>query len=232
MILGLLFSSVIALATSFSAIKPNNEGVANLMKENNNQAYQKFVEAAGEDSFDPIVRLNLGLAYSVNKENEKALAEFRTAEQLSGDNKDLLFKSRFNQGVVLGADGKIPEALKAYQAALDAKPDSLEAKTNIELLWQGQQGGKGKSKDDKQKGDEKKEGEGGQGDQDQKNQDQQGQNDQQQQDKKDQPKPFDSPEVNEETMRKILDELKAQEQRVRAEHYSKGAKERPRDKDW
>lgn len=227
----LLASAWLSQATTFSAIRPNNEGVGELMKENSYRAYQKFVEANAEDSFDPTIRLNLGLAFSVNKENDKALAEFRAAELLSGDNNDLKFKARFNQGVILAADGKVPEALGAYQAALDLKPDSLEAKTNIELLWQSQQGGKGKGKNDQKEGNEQKQDEG-QGDQnkDQQNQDQ-GKNDQEK-DKKDQPKPFDSQDMNQETMRKILDELKAQEQRVRAEHYSKGAKERPRDKDW
>ena len=33
-------------------------------------------------------------------------------------------------------------------------------------------------------------------------------------------------------VKKILEELKQQEQKIRAEYNRKGAKERPRDKDW
>ncbi|MGE3388296.1 MAG: hypothetical protein AB7K41_16340, partial [Bdellovibrionales bacterium] len=99
--LGLLSLSV--QAANFNAIGPNNEGVKSLVKENQYGAYQKFAEAAAEDSFDPTIRLNLGLTYSLNKEPDKALAEYKMAEQLAGDDKQVKFMALFNQGVELGA---------------------------------------------------------------------------------------------------------------------------------
>ncbi|RYZ86954.1 MAG: hypothetical protein EOP06_13550 [Proteobacteria bacterium] len=49
---------------------------------------------------------------------------------------------------------------------------------------------------------------------------------------KPQPKKFDSKELNEGDVKKILQELKQQEQKIRAEFNRKEAKEQPRDKDW
>lgn len=216
------------MATNLSAIAPNNRGVEALRAENEFKAYKNLVDAAAADSFDPTIHLNLGLTYMRNKEPEKALQEFKLAEELAGDKPDLQFMARFNQGVVLTEKSEIDGALAAYQAALELNPQSQETKTNIELLWQGQGGGKDGKKDQDQKGN-----------QDQKQQ--QGENDQpqdpkedpnQKPDEKKEPKPFDSKDLTPETVRKILEELKQQEQKVRADHYSKGAKERPRGKDW
>jgi Ca-activated chloride channel family protein len=216
-------------ATNLSAISPNNQGLRLLSKENQYGAYQKFIEAAAEDSFDPTIRLNLGVTYLMNKEPDKALGEFKMAETLATDN-ETKFQARFNQAVTLAGKKDIPGALHAYQSALELKPDSQEVKTNIELLWQQQQG-QGEGEGDPQK-DQNKDGKGD-GSEDQKKDQAQGGGEQKdQQPKKQQPKPFESKELTPDTVRKVLEELKSQEQRVRAEHYTKGAKERPRDKQW
>jgi Ca-activated chloride channel homolog len=222
----ILFSAHIH-ATSLNAISPNNRGVQALKDENEYRAYQNLVEAAAADSFDPTIRLNLGLAYARNEEIEKAIQEFQLADQLAEGNKDLQFMARFNLGHTLGTKGDIPGALKAYQAALEIQPESKEVKTNIELLWQG--GGKGGKGGQNQKGGKGGEGEGSNSEnQDQEQQEGQGEKE----DQKKQPKPFDSKDLTPETVGKILEEMKNQEQRVRAEHYSKGKKEKPRGKDW
>ncbi len=233
MIVLILFSFLVssAEAAEFGAIVPNNEGVLSLVKENPYQAYMKFVEALAEDPFDPTIRLNLGVAFGANKENEKALAEFKQAEEYAGDNLEIKFMARFNQGVMLSAMGDVPGALKAYQAALDINPTSVEVKTNIELLWQNQGGKGGGGKSDKKNQDKNDQGEGGENE-DQKDKEPKDDQGQEKENQQKQPKPFDSKDLTPDTVKKILEELKAQEQRVRAEHYGKGAKERPRDKNW
>ena len=228
----LLFWFLPVNATELSAISPNNDGVKDLIKQNQYGAYQKFAEAAAEDSFDPTIRLNMGYVFALNKEPEKALAEYKIAEELAGDNKEIKFMAQFNQGVELSNQGDIAGALQAYQRALEIYPDSPEVKTNIELLWQQQQG-KGKGKGEQQQKGQNNNGEGGGSDKPEEKKGDQGADDKQEQkQKKQEPQPFESKELTPETVRKVLDELKAQEQRVRADHYSKGAKEKPRDKQW
>ena len=126
----------------------------------------------------------------------------------------------------------VPSILALYQKALEVVPTSNETKTSIELLTQNQQGqgGGGDSKDQK--------------DQQNQNQDQQDQKDQKDQEKKeDQPKqvqqspkykprPFQGKELSEMDVKKILGELKQQEEKIRAEYNRKEMKEQPRDKDW
>ena len=48
---------------------------------------------------------------------------------------------------------------------------------------------------------------------------------------KEQPRVFQSHELSEDDVRKILDEIQRQEQKIRAKEH-KESKERPRDKDW
>ncbi len=220
-------------ATNLSAILPNRQGVAELKKENTLLAYRKFVEATAEDSFDPSIRLNLGLSYQLNKECDKAKVEYQLADQLAEGKGDVAFMARFNRAICEADAGDIDAALVSYQAALEIHPESKEVKENIELLWQSQSGGKGGKKDDKKNQkpqDNDKDGEGKS--EDKKNQPQSGQEPKPDEKEKPKPKPFNSREMNQETVDKIMEELKAQEQRVRADHYSKGAKEQPRDKDW
>ncbi|MCB0407438.1 MAG: hypothetical protein KDD34_04480, partial [Bdellovibrionales bacterium] len=70
----------------------------------------------------------------------------------------------------------------------------------------------------------------GEGDPQKKDQNQQGQDNKEQQKKK--PKPFDSKELTKDDVRKILEEIKNQEQKIRAEVYEGQGKDKPRDKDW
>ena len=132
----------------------------------------------------------------------------------------------FNLAIVLTKQKKIGEALAAYQACLDIQPDSKEVKTNIELLWQGG-GGEGEDKDDKKdpkgKGKDKKEGPGDDKDQPKEKGEPQ---------QKKQPKSFESKELTDGDVKKILDEVKNQENAIRAQEYERNLKEAPRGKDW
>lgn len=222
---------------------------------NYHTALDKYLEALSNDPFAGSLHLNLGLSFEGLKQADKALQAYKEAEQLALKIKDfkLVFMARFNQAQLLGKSKKIDDALAIYQKALEIIPSSKEVKTNIELLTQDQQGGQdGKdNKQQNQQGDKNQEQKNQQGQKDQKDQkDQQDQKDGQgddQKDKKDQPKDedkqmkqspkykprqFDGKELSEGDVKKILGELKQQEEKIRAEYNRKEVKERPRDKDW
>lgn len=168
---------------------------------------------------------NLGVAHENSKEPEKALKEYISASK-NAEDKELQFQANFNAARLYGEQKDIPSALKYYQAALEIKPDSEEVKNNIELLFQGNGGG-GSDSDKQQKSDQQDQKENK--DQQQQPQPQQPQNNQQ---KKQAPKPFDSKDLSEQDMRKILNELKRQEEQIRAKINNQKSKETPIEKDW
>jgi Ca-activated chloride channel family protein len=182
--------------------------------------------------FSTAVKMNLGLTFELNEEYEKAAKEYQSVAQATKDPK-MKFYAEFNLGRVYGELGEIEQALSHYQNSLEIKPESVETKTNIELLLQGGGGGGGKGKNKDKSKDGKGEGDEPQdGDQDKQKQQGQNQDQQQQPQKKKQPKPFNSKDLTNEDVRRILDELKDQENRIRASEMQKGSKESPRDKDW
>ncbi|MCB0365371.1 MAG: tetratricopeptide repeat protein [Bdellovibrionaceae bacterium] len=218
-----LIISPVAMGFSADSIRDNNQGVADLGTENPYSGYRSLVKALEKDPFNPVIHLNLGIAFLANKEPEKALKSFSTASRLAEGNPEIQFYSLFNGGVAASQAGQIETALQYYQAALDLRPDSKETKTNIELLWQGQSGeGEGQGKGNQNNEDQEKNKS-----EDKKNQNRDGPYDQ-----KRQPQPFKSKELSQEDMRKILEEIKNQEQKIRAEENEQGRKEAPHGKDW
>ena len=168
---------------------------------------------------------NLGFIHENSKEPEKAIKEYLSTAKAT-DDQDLKFQSLFNAARVYGEQKNIPSALQYYQAALEIRPESEEVKNNIELLFQGNGGGGGDS-DKEQKSDD-------QNKKDQKQQQQPKDPDQQKKDqnKKPAPKPFKSQDLSEQDVRRILDELKRQEEQIRAKMNDKKSKETPNGKDW
>lgn len=230
-LLALFLLSSFAKGASLEAYRHNLEGVRKLKQNANYLAYQEFLQALGEDPLNPALQMNLGLSFEANEEWVKAAKAYQAALSLAGDNKEIKFQALFNLGNALGKDKKVAEALRAYQGALDLQPDSLETKTNIELLTQQNGGGGGGDQNqDKKEGGQDQKQQQGEGDQ-QKKPDQ-GQQVKQEEQKKKQPKPFESQELTPADVKKILDEIKNQEQAIRAQDYKKGAKESPRAKDW
>nr|WP_295901119.1 tetratricopeptide repeat protein [uncultured Bdellovibrio sp.] len=201
-------------------------------------AMDKYIEALRYDPFVGQLHLNLGLSLEGLQQADKAVQSYKEAEKLAEKEKNfpLMFMARFNQAQLLGKAKKVDEALAMYQKALEIIPSSKEAKTNIELLTQAQQGG-GDGQNQDQKNQQQ-----GQQNQQQKPQDGKDQKDK---DKKDEPKegpkqqspkykprPFQGKELSEGDVKKILGELKQQEEKIRAEYNRKEVKEQPRDKDW
>jgi Ca-activated chloride channel family protein len=101
-----------------------------------------------------------------------------------------------------------------------------------------QKDNKDQKKDQGDKKDQKDQGQGqNEKDKEKDPKDQQGQKEKEQpkeygKNPKPQPKKFDSKDLSEGDVKKILQELKQQEQKIRAEFNRKDAKEQPRDKDW
>lgn len=201
----------------------NREGVKQFEKKNYYPAYQSFAKALEDEPLSWQVQMNLGLVFDANEEYEKAAKTYGGVLHIVPEGSEPRFMALFNMAGSLAKQQKIDEALKAYQAALEIKPDSLETKNNIELLWQGGGGG-GKGKESK----DKKEGEGN----NQQQREESLKNPQQDEKKKQQPKPFNSEDLSKEDVKRILDEIKNQEQGIRANEYQKGAKESAKGKDW
>lgn len=226
----LLFATCGARAASLQAYLDNITGLKHFKDKLYFQSYQDFLRALENDPLNPDLQMNMGLTFAQGEEWEKAEKAFQSAYELSKGDKEREFMALFNLGVARGQKGDIDGALKAYQAALDIEPESIEVKTNIELLWQNSQGqGQGQGDKGGKGNDKDKDKDQDQGDKDKDKNKNQDKNYEQ---PKKQPKPFQSKDLSKEDVRKILDEIGNQEQSIRAKEYDKGAKERNNDKDW
>jgi tetratricopeptide (TPR) repeat protein len=222
------------------------------------QSYYNIVETnpniAGTHS-------NIGVILNMVQKPEEALKSLEHALEVARQTHDLTaeFAVQFNLGAYYGGLKKVEEAIDHYQAALEIVPASIETKTNIELLiQQSQQGEKGeKSEKDQQNQNGNNNQNDNKNNQDKKDQKEQ-KKDQKDQDKKDdkkdgdkdkeqkpdegqkrenspkyKPRPFQGEELSEGDVKKILGELRNQEQKIRAnfEKKEKG-KTRRNEKDW
>lgn len=229
-------------------LRLNHEGAEFLKKQTFPSALDKFVEALRYDPYQSEVHLNMGLAFEGLEQSDKALQSYHQAQQVATQPWQK-FMALFNEAQLLGKGKKIDEALALYQKALEIIPGSKEVKTNIELLTQDQQGqGDGEGQDQKeqdqkdkkdQKQDPKQQDKEGQDKKDPKDQNKDDQDkDKEKEDKsfksspKYQPRKFEGKELSESDVKKILGELRQQEQKIRAEFNRKEVKEQPRDKDW
>lgn len=195
-------------------------------------AQRNYLEALAEDPFIAELHVNLGLTYQALKQGEPATQSYESAEKW-GRNPEVLFASRFNQGVLRAENKQIDPALASYQKALEVVPDSIETKTNIELLMQNQKGqGEGQDKNKDQQGNQ------GQNDQqDQKDSEGQDQKEKKNKEGPKQQSPQYKPrefkgELSEGDVKKILGELKQQEQKIRGQFFRNENQEKPREKDW
>lgn len=238
----LLFSSLFILTAcgpgrpDLRSILEAQEGNSQFKKQNFAQARSKYLEALEHDPFLGALHLNLGLGFEFTEQVDKALQSYKHSEELAlqEGNGSVLFMARFNQGQLLGKGKRIDEALEAYQRALEVIPTSVETKTNIELLTSQQGGGEGDGNDDKDKKEkpdskDKQEPKDGQGDEDK---DKPQEPKEVKQSPKYKPRPFEGKDLSEGDVKKILGELKQQEDKIRAEYNRKEVKERPRAKDW
>lgn len=227
-LLPLLISNA-AGAVSWQVYRTNNSGAHKLLDKSFHGAYTDFVTALADEPMNPVVQLNLGLAFELNEEYPKAEQAYQSAAELAKSDPATRFVALFNTGSARGKAKNVDGALAAYQQALELNPNSIETKTNIELLIQSGGGGGGGGQGEGGGQDKKKD----QGDGKDQQQQQPRSGDPQNEPPKKQPKPFESKELTPQDVKKILDEIKNQEQSIRAQDYKKGQKESPRGgKDW
>ncbi len=213
---------------TLKSLELNNESIRQIEGDDLTAAEQGLLQSMAEDPANPIPHLNLGLVYEAGKIYDKALKEAELVLRYTNLPQELQFVAHFNAGNAAALKQEIDTALKHYQAALELNPESQEVKNNIELLFKGG-GGKGEGENQSQS-DQKKDGKGGQGENDQKqNPNDPGQNPVNGLPNK--PK-FKSENLTKEDVRKILEELKSQENKIRALEYGGKSKEKPPEKDW
>ncbi|MDZ4676390.1 MAG: tetratricopeptide repeat protein [Oligoflexia bacterium] len=236
--------SINAHAFAPPTIEKNNEGVRRYQAEEYQEAFKNFAGALAKDPFNPYYHFNLGDAFLKGGEIPKAMAEFEAVEANPKADQELKFQAMFNAGNAAVEAKDVSKALTYYQKALSYKPDSVETKTNIELAIKEQdKKGSGGQQDQK----DQKGGEGEKNDKQQQQQD--GNKDDKKDEKKEEkngqgkgpeptprptPQGFKSQDLNEGEVRQILEELKNQEEKIRAKQYkdNKPRKEQGVEKDW
>lgn len=211
-----------AQAQSLKGIYLNNQGTEAL-KQNFSQAAQSdFLLALKEDPNNLVARLNLGVSFLFAEDVEKAIKEFQLITGRGDANQEISHIAHFNIGRAYQDLEKPELALLSYQEALVYDPKSLPTKTNIELLMQQMSGqGKGGSGDQKQNQKDQNQDQDGQGEQQTQNPKDQ-QNQAEENDKRD--KKSSPQDLSKKDIEKILEELKNQEQKIRALEYGQGEK--------
>ncbi len=203
-----------------SEIWDNNKAVVHMQQEKFIEAHEEMTELVSKKPFDPIFQYNMGTSCMTVEEPEKAIQMYGEILKQNPIPSTVEYVTYYNLGFLYSLEGgDIDKALHYYQQALNLNPTSVEIKTNIELLMAGGQGG-GKG-DKKDKSDQPQDGEDGEQPQEP-----------QKFTNKQQPNQFNSKNMSKSDVKKILEELKKQEQRIRAKHDRKGGKEVDREKNW
>lgn len=240
--------------TDLRAIYYNNTTSKKIKEKSMDENQMGYLKALEVEPLLPAVHSNLGSTYDVLKDTERAMKLYKNAEEYAQNDIEqlekqpihtkwelnalytTLFASLFNQAQLLARDNKVDEALQKYQDALGINPNSIEVKTNIELLLQKKQGGgEGDSKDKNKDPNQDKNGKDGKdGDnKDDKDPDKDG----------DKPKNMTSSpkykprdfkgELTKENVQKIFGEISQQEKKMRSQFSKQNqTKEAPREKDW
>ena len=215
-------------AGEFRGVRENNRALGKFKDERYKEALDGFTKSLSELPDSAEVHFNVGNGFMANKEDDKALSEFDVAAKMAPTS-DIAFKALFNRGTIYAGKKKVPEALDSFQRALELRPDSIETKTNIELLiasgeGDGEGDGESKPSDKPQDGKDKQPKDG----ENPKPQDQS----QPGPTPPPKPRPFKSEQLTQQDVGRILEELKRQEDQIREKIQREGGKEAPRDKDW
>ncbi len=206
---------------SLSDIWRNNSAAKHMSQKKFTEAQEELTELLSEKPFDPVFQFNMGASFITVEEPKKAIQMYEELLKQNPLPASIEFVTYYNLGFLHSLEGgDIDKALENYQKALGLNPDSKEIKTNIELLLQGGKGG-GKG-DKKEESDDSKEN----------NEDGEQPQEPQKFTNKQQPNQFDSKDMSKSDVKKILEELKKQEQRIRSKHDRKGGKEADREKNW
>lgn len=216
---------------SVQAFMDNSAAVASYEAGDLGQAMSFWTSAVSVNPSEDKLHYNLGLGFQTMSRGPEAESSYGLVLKSPSATATEKFAVEYNLGVMAQKNKQIDTALKHYQAALDLNPESLETKINIELLIsQGGSGG-GQGEDQNKDGDKSKDPKD---QKDQKDQEKDGEDNKPKEYAQNKPqKPqFKSEDLTPSDVNKILNELKQQEQRIRADFSRKGAKETQGDKDW
>ena len=214
-----LCSSQVKAIYELEDIWYTNRAVDHMKQKKMTEAFDEFALLLSEKPFHPLFQYNMGAAFIGVEQYEKAKQMFEELLKLSPLPPVVEFAAYYNLGVLHALEGgDIDQALENYQKALALNPESIEIKTNIELLFKGGKGkgegeGKDKSDENEEEGEQPKEP-------------------QKFTNKPQQPDQFKNPDMSKGDVKKIMEELKKQEQEIRAKHQRKGQKEVDREKSW
>jgi tetratricopeptide (TPR) repeat protein len=259
----IVLSSCAKNEPSLSVLWQDMEARKQLQAERYEEALQSYYELVEKNPDLAGTHSNIGVILNFIQRPEDALKSLEHALTVAKENKDPAaeFAVHFNLGVYFGANKDVDQALEHYQAALEIVPSSIEAKTNIELLVQQQQKQQGEGGEQSQKDQQNQNGQSGdsqnqdnKNDRDNKDEKKDGADDKKKDDKdkgeneeekkenegkkrenspKYKPRAFQGEELSEGDVKKILGELRNQEQKIRAnfEKKEKGKTKR-NEKDW
>ena len=233
----LLFVSCSVNDPSVNAILKDYKANLDIKNKKNDEALIAYNEILEKDALLPSVHSNIGVLLHEGAKPDEGFKSLSQALKLANEQKQTQsqFVINFNLGVYYGAQKKIPEALKHYQAALEIVPTAKEVKHNIELLIQASQNSSKGDKDSEDSKNDPKEDSGDKnksGENDQKDEKEENDKKDYKENSKYKPRPFKGEELSEGDVKKILGELKNQEQKIRANFEKKERKDKNNDKDW
>jgi Ca-activated chloride channel family protein len=85
----------------------------------------------------PYGEFGLGAGFIAQDEGDAALRRFAAAEQaltaLGSEDRELLYRLRYNRGIALFGKGEYAAAAAAFRSALETDGGRIEAKRNLEL---------------------------------------------------------------------------------------------------
>jgi tetratricopeptide (TPR) repeat protein len=147
----LFLSSCGRVSDQLEGVRSSVQAYRSLMDKDLERFHHHVVEQIGFEPENPLAHSNLGLSFFLRKEFEKSVGAFRDVLRIGKDDLSFYY-AHFGLGANFGEQKNIDEALAEYQLALELQPQSLEVKTNIELLIQQQSQ---KSQNQKQDQDQK-----------------------------------------------------------------------------
>ncbi len=212
--------TLFTLTSCSKAAFEHNKGAVYLRLKDIDAAKNSFSRALINEPRLGVSRYSLAFSLLSAEQHKEAIQELDAliTEQTSQKN---LFKVYFAKAVVYSLIGELEKALDFYQKCLYIQSDSVEVKTNIELLFGGGDGeGEGKSNRSKLSKKKDKESKAGEGDKEKKEQDEKSK-DATEKEKKDSEK---KKNLSPQDIERILKELKQQEKKIRSQSYQQNTK--------
>ncbi|MFK8139142.1 MAG: hypothetical protein AB8E15_12340 [Bdellovibrionales bacterium] len=242
----LLLPCIVFAQNEIQFVQQNNEAIDLLTKTKDaSSSLFKFEELVGQYPDNLVAKLNLASNYVVLEDYENAEKIYLEILDLTKDSpqfKDIQFISCFNMAGIQIVKKQQKEALAYYQCALNVEPTDKASKINIEIIVQNitnSQDSQNGESDDQEKKDQDQGEDENQKDQkdnkDQKDQNKPDQNDKEKKtdsgEQKQKPK-FKENELSKQDVKRIFQELKRQEEGIRAKENQRNPKEPSNGKDW